>query len=72
MWITEGMTAFPTLKLKTTPGMDPIMQFQETREVPDGDLGIARVDVSVSSFLHTQPTLSSVLPAFHPPAWTES
>jgi hypothetical protein len=26
MWIREGMTAFPNLKLKTVPGMDPIMQ----------------------------------------------
>jgi len=42
------MTAFPNLKLKTLPGMDPIMQFQETESVPEGDLGIARVDVSVS------------------------
>jgi hypothetical protein len=49
MWINEGMTAFPNLKLKTVPGMDPIMQFQATPDVPDGDLGIARVDVSVSS-----------------------
>lgn len=48
MWIHEGMTAFPNLKLKTLPGMDPIMQFQETESVPEGDLGIARVDVSVS------------------------
>ena len=48
MWIHEGMTAFPKLKLKTVPGMDPIMQFQQTESVPDGDLGMARVDVSVS------------------------
>ena len=42
------MTAFPNLKLKTVPGMDPILQFQATPDVPEGDLGIARVDVSVS------------------------
>jgi len=40
------MTAFPNLQLKTVPGMDPILQFQATATVPDGDLGIARVDVS--------------------------
>ena len=48
MFINEGMTAFPNLKLKTVPGMDPILQFQATASVPEGDLGIARVDVSVS------------------------
>jgi len=48
VFINEGMTAFPNLKLKTVPGMDPILQFQATASVPEGDLGIARVDVSVS------------------------
>jgi len=46
VFINEGMTAFPNLQLKTVPGMDPILQFQATATVPDGDLGIARVDVS--------------------------
>jgi hypothetical protein len=49
MWINEGMTAFPGVRLKTVPGMDPVMQFQATETVPDGDLGLARVDVSVSA-----------------------
>ncbi|EKX42045.1 hypothetical protein GUITHDRAFT_141517 [Guillardia theta CCMP2712] len=48
-WISEGATAFPRLKIKTSPGMDPIMQFQDTEAVPEGNLGKARVDISVRS-----------------------
>jgi len=45
-WIKEGATAFPNLTIKIVPGMDPIMQFDNKAEIVDGDLGLARVDVS--------------------------
>uniref|UniRef100_A0A6U4TEQ1 Uncharacterized protein n=2 Tax=Hemiselmis andersenii TaxID=464988 RepID=A0A6U4TEQ1_HEMAN len=46
LWIRDDARAFPGLSIEYTPGMDPVLQFQDGTEHPAEYLGVARVDVS--------------------------